>query len=153
MINYVKGDATFPEKITPDKNCLIVHIVNDIGAWGKGFVLSLSKRWTQPEYAYKTGWKVRKLGEFQIIQVEKNIAVINLFAQHGIKKQNSNYIPIRYEFLYSGLLKLKSLLSNRKDIAIHMPKIGCGLAGGDWDTVSKIIDKSLSEFDIYVYEL
>jgi O-acetyl-ADP-ribose deacetylase (regulator of RNase III) len=45
-INYIKGDATAPiskgEKI-------ICHICNDIGGWGKGFVLAISKRWKEPE--------------------------------------------------------------------------------------------------------
>jgi hypothetical protein len=28
---------------------LICHICNDLGGWGKGFVLALSRRWEGPE--------------------------------------------------------------------------------------------------------
>lgn len=48
MIQYIKGDATYPERITPESIKIIVHIVNDMGAWGAGFVLALNKRWNKP---------------------------------------------------------------------------------------------------------
>jgi len=41
-INYVKGDATNPASIG---NKIIAHVCNDIGGWGKGFVMAISKRW------------------------------------------------------------------------------------------------------------
>ncbi|RKW18275.1 MAG: Appr-1-p processing protein, partial [Capnocytophaga sp.] len=44
-IKYIKADATFPQS---EGNIIIPHICNDIGAWGKGFVLALSKRWKAP---------------------------------------------------------------------------------------------------------
>jgi hypothetical protein len=44
-INYLKGDATFPEA---KGTKIICHICNDLGAWGKGFVLAISKRWSEP---------------------------------------------------------------------------------------------------------
>ena len=46
MIHYLKADATAPQT---EGNIIITHICNDIGAWGKGFVLALSKRWKTPE--------------------------------------------------------------------------------------------------------
>ena len=47
-IIYIKGDATSP--ISPG-NKIITHICNDIGGWGKGFVLALSKKWKVTEEA------------------------------------------------------------------------------------------------------
>lgn len=41
-INYLKGDATNPASAG---NKIIVHVCNDIGGWGKGFVMAISKRW------------------------------------------------------------------------------------------------------------
>ncbi len=40
-ISYLVGDATTPDTQGPK---IISHICNDIGAWGKGFVLAISKR-------------------------------------------------------------------------------------------------------------
>jgi O-acetyl-ADP-ribose deacetylase (regulator of RNase III) len=38
-------------------------------------------------------------------------------------------------------------------ISIAMPKIGAGLAGGDWDTIAQIIEQESSNFQPVVYEL
>lgn len=35
VINYIRGDATQP---AGDGNRIIVHVCNDIGAWGKGLL-------------------------------------------------------------------------------------------------------------------
>lgn len=69
QISYLKGDATNP--VIPG-NKIIVHICNDIGAWGKGFVLAVSKRWSEPEKEYKKWHKDGtnfELGEVQFVQV------------------------------------------------------------------------------------
>lgn len=49
-ISYVIGDATDPPR---DRPGIIAHVCNDIGAWGKGFVLALSRRWKQPEQDFR----------------------------------------------------------------------------------------------------
>ena len=54
LINYIRGDATQP---AGDGNKIIVHVCNDIGAWGKGFVVALSRQWPQPEKDYKQWYK------------------------------------------------------------------------------------------------
>ena len=33
---------------------------------------------------------------------------------------------------------------------VHMPRIGCGLAGGTWDNIEPIIERTLCEADIEV---
>ena len=39
------------------------------------------------------------------------------------------------------------------DQTIAIPKIGCGLAGGDWEKVKVIIEDVFSEYDVVVYSL
>ena len=37
-----------------------------------------------------------------------------------------------------------------------MPRIGCGLAGGDWKTIEEIIYRTfidIADVDVYVYDL
>ena len=53
-ILYIKGDATAP---IGSGVKVITHICNDIGGWGKGFVLALSKKWKMPEEAYRQWYK------------------------------------------------------------------------------------------------
>lgn len=49
-ITYIKGDL-FSVPITGKR--IIPHICNDIGGWGAGFVLALSKQWREPEEKYR----------------------------------------------------------------------------------------------------
>ena len=50
MIHYIKGDASYP---IGDEIKIIAHVCNDIGAWGKGFVLAISRRWDKPKIEYQ----------------------------------------------------------------------------------------------------
>ncbi|MDR6488204.1 O-acetyl-ADP-ribose deacetylase (regulator of RNase III) [Chryseobacterium vietnamense] len=34
---------------------------------------------------------------------------------------------------------------------IHMPRIGCGLAGGKWEEIEPIIERALLKKDVEVY--
>lgn len=38
------------------------------------------------------------------------------------------------------------------DASVHMPRIGCGLAGGKWNEIEKIIEKTLIKNKIKVYD-
>src|SRR5438105_2337926 len=97
-LRFARGDATSPEG---EGVKIIAHICNDIGAWGKGFVLALSRRWGKPEAAYRA-WHAADgeagfgLGAVQFVQVEPSIWVANMVAQRGIKRGVSGP-PIRYE--------------------------------------------------------
>jgi len=149
-INYLKGDATQPV-ITP---ACIVHIVNNIGAWGSGFVIAVSKRFGKgPESAYKAWFRSKigfALGEIQINQVGNNVCVINMVAQSGIVS-SYNIKPLNLKALRK-CLKLANQYAKSKNMTIHMPRIGCGLAGGKWEEVEPII-KQTALVDTYVYDL
>lgn len=165
MIRYVIGDATEPV-IEPGKR-VITHVVNDEGAWGKGFVTAISARWKDPESHYRKQAKFAKkrfkLGEVQWIFVDLNLAVCNMIAQHGLFS-SKNPVPLRYDALEQCLNKLAegaravtgtsdkaSIVTER--LSIHMPRIGCGLARGDWERVSSLIEDVLWDMDVYVYNL
>ncbi len=153
-INYLKGDATSPQAGGVK---IIAHICNDIGGWGKGFVLAISKRWAEPEKSYRLWHRERnknnfKLGEIELIQVEKYIYVANMIGQRGTKT-GSNGVPIRYEAVESCLTKLAQQ-ANDLQASVHMPRIGCGLAGGKWEMIEPLIINTLIKMDIntYIYD-
>lgn len=152
-IHFIKGDATRP---IGEGEKILVHICNDVGGWGKGFVLALSKRWHEPEAAYKNWYRSQvdfRLGNVQFVQVENKIIVANIIGQHHIVWKN-DIPPIRYQAVKEGLDKVakKALKINA---SIHMPRIGCGLAGGRWDKIEKIINETLVNkgLDVWVYDL
>lgn len=152
-INYLKGDATQPVGLGVK---IIVHVCNDIGAWGAGFVLAISKKWSSPKKHYKN-WFVNQndfnLGEVQFVDVEDDIIVANLIGQKGVRNKK-NLRPIRYEAVESGLIKVVKYASEN-ECSIHMPRIGCGLAGGSWSVIESIIEKTLvsNNLDVFVYDL
>src|ERR1700729_4159545 len=95
-IAYLKGDATCPQAKGVK---IICHICNDIGGWGKGFVLAISRRWEAPEQAYRAWYNQRNkndfgLGSVQFIRVEPYIWVANMVAQRGTRT-GSKGPPIR----------------------------------------------------------
>lgn len=146
-IKYKKGDATSP---LGEENKIIVHICNDIGGWGKGFVMAISKRWKLPESEYREWFKSKEnfnLGEVQFVQVEEDLWVANLIGQHKINKDETGNAPIRYEAVENGLSKVADF-AKEINASIHMPRIGCGLAGGKWEMIEPIIEKTISKEDI-----
>ncbi|GEM45288.1 macro domain-containing protein [Deinococcus cellulosilyticus] len=158
MIHSVAGDATQPKG---EGNKILVHVCNDLGKWGKGFVLAVSRRWKEPERQYKlwadgkTDQKF-KLGEVQFVQVQEDLWVANLIGQHGVKTQGSrsSVPPIRYEAIRQGLATVAEF-ALAHEASVHMPRIGAGLAGGDWQKISEIIEETLvqKKVQVTVYHL
>lgn len=148
-IEYIKGDATSPQG---SENKIIVHVCNDIGGWGKGFVMAISKRWKKPETQYREWFKSKKefeLGKVQLVQVEEDLWVANLIGQHKINKDENGEAPIRYNAIEEGL-KTVSEFAKTNNASVHMPRIGCGLAGGKWEMIEPIILKTLSNKNVEV---
>ena len=148
-IQYIKGDATSPEG---SEKKIIVHVCNDIGGWGKGFVMAISKRWKEPEKQYREWFKSKndfELGNVQFVQAEENLWVANLIGQHKINKDENGEAPIRYNAIEEGL-EAVSDFAKTNNASVHMPRIGCGLAGGKWEMIEPIILKTLSDQDIKV---
>lgn len=148
QIQYIKGDATVPQAKGPK---IIAHICNNIGGWGKGFVLAISKRWPEPESAYRKWHRERskndfELGSVQLIQVKKDTWVVNMIGQQGTKT-GSKGVPIRYEAVDQCLEKLAEIAADL-DASVHMPRIGCGLAGGKWSKIEPLIINNLIEKEI-----
>ena len=154
-INYVVGDATAP---VGDGIKFICHVCNDIGAWGAGFVLALSRKWKEPEESYRRmSDEDMTLGNVRMVGVEDDIAVANMIAQEGTGYAEDGTPPIRYYALGLALASINEAAKihaehNGKEVSLHMPRIGSGLAGGDWKTIEHIIRESTT-VPVYVYDL
>jgi O-acetyl-ADP-ribose deacetylase (regulator of RNase III) len=142
-ITYIKGDATCPQAKGVK---IICHICNDLGGWGKGFVLAISRRWEEPEAEYRkwhaTGQESGfALGAVQFVQVEPYIWVANMIGQRGLKRGSSGP-PIRYDAV-AKCLEQVATKARELGASVHMPRIGCGLAGGDWSKIEPLIEEQL----------
>ncbi|MDD5649398.1 MAG: macro domain-containing protein [Candidatus Nanoarchaeia archaeon] len=150
MIHYLSGDATQPIK-TP---AYIIHICNNLGGWGAGFVLAVTKRFGKgPESSYRLWFQSKedfRLGQIQIVKVSEQISVVNMIAQRGfLDKDNQKPLDLR---ALKDCLKQVYLVTKKSNITIHMPRIGCGLAGGKWEEIEPVIQKHMT-VDTYVYDL
>ena len=158
MPEYTVGDATAPDKTQP---VVVAHIVNDIGRWGSGFVLAISKRWPKAELKYRQWATGRlsiplRLGLVQIVNVESNIWVANMCAQHNVRKPGDmkSPPPVDYNALERTLTKVADY-ALAHGTSVHMPRIGCDKGGGSWDVVSAIVEKTLESrgVQVVVYDL
>lgn len=159
-VRYVVGDATRPEG---DGYRIIAHCCNNLGVWGAGFVVALSRRWPRPEVEYRR-WaeghgkdKFRKmLGAMQLVPVERGLAVANIVGQDGVGRAPDGGAPVRYEAIGRGFEFIARHLQNVEGGgSVHMPRIGCGLAGGRWPEIEALIDVHFVARDIpvTVYDL
>ena len=155
VVSYVRGDATRPEAAGPK---VIVHICNDVGGWGRGFVLALSRRFREPEACYRAafaGAEPPALGDVQLVSVADDITVANLIGQRGLSPSpETGEPPVRYAAIETGLGRVAAFASARS-ASVHMPRIGCGLAGGSWDRIEPILLRTLDAAGVatYVYDL
>ena len=154
-IVYAVGDATKPEG-TGRK--IIAHVCNDIGAWGRGFVLALSKVSPAPKRAFREWYRGRErndfaLGAVQFVSVSPDIEVANMIGQHGIRALQG-VPPIRYDAIETAL-KTVSEKAQMENATVHLPRIGCGLAGGKWSEIEPLIERQICALNVpvFVYDL
>ncbi|WP_079175389.1 macro domain-containing protein [Streptomyces malaysiense] len=149
-LKIVAGDTTDPQAKGPK---IIAHVCNDLGRRGKGFVLAISRHWPEPEREYRSWHRGRAgddfaLGAIRIVRVRSGIRVANMVAQRGTKA-GSGGPPIRYDAVESCLRAVaEHALADKA--SVHMPRIGCGLAGGRWERIEPIIGRTLSARGIAV---
>ncbi|MBB5867738.1 O-acetyl-ADP-ribose deacetylase (regulator of RNase III) [Allocatelliglobosispora scoriae] len=149
-LTIVRGDATSPQAKGPK---VIAHICNDLGGWGKGFVVAISDRWPEPERDFRAWHRGRAgndfgLGATRLVQVRPDTWVANMIGQHGMKT-GSKGPPIRYDAVQRCLDALAGPVIEL-GASVHMPRIGCGLAGGTWSRIEPIVVAALCERDVRV---
>jgi O-acetyl-ADP-ribose deacetylase (regulator of RNase III) len=152
MITYVRGDATHPGHTGEHR--YITHCVNDKGGWGAGFVTALNKVSDSPREAY-WAWKdqcegLLPLGEIQTVYLNADTTVVNLVGQRGTKGDHDH--PVRYDAIYDGLVQLAALIRAEGEGAVHMPRMGAGLAGGSWPVIEALINEAMPDIDVFVYD-
>lgn len=148
MIYYMVGDATHPEA---GGQKLIAHICNDVGGWGRGFVLALSRRWKAPEMKYRAlGPKECRLGVLQFVMVDTDITVANMVAQRGLGDGRQCLVDF---YALGNCLRSVRDYAKTIEASVHMPRIGCGLGGARWEQIEPIVAATFPETSVYVYDL
>ncbi|MFI7211262.1 macro domain-containing protein [Micromonospora maritima] len=149
-LRIIQGDATSPQAKGPK---VIAHVCNDLGGWGKGFVLAISRRWPEPERDYRDWHRHRAgndfgLGATRLVRVAPDLWVANMVGQRGMRR-GSGGPPIRYDAVERCLTALADR-AEELGASVHMPRIGCGLAGGSWQRIEPLVLRTLCARDIPV---
>ena len=155
QITELKGDATTPRG---KGYRLIAHVVNDkTPRWGGGFALAVRKKWEHVQDDF-VGWTNESssnlsLGNIRFCEVDANLGIVHMISQHGYRPSSTP--TIRYQALSQCLNKLSDILVSKNLQEVHMPRVGCGQAGGDWRIVKQLIEECLCErhISITIYDL
>lgn len=144
MVQIINGD------ILNAKENIIVQQVNCQGVMGAGLAKKIRYKWPKVYTQYKDFCKTKNtlLGSVNVVDVSETKEVkyiVNLFGQefYGRDKVYTNYIA------FEKGLKLIMYNANKNNLNIAIPyKIGCGLAGGNWDVIYALIVKNAKIYNV-----
>jgi O-acetyl-ADP-ribose deacetylase (regulator of RNase III) len=137
MIKYIDGDLVKDAELFD----VIAHCCNCFCTMGAGIAPQIKTKF--PE-AYKADCETingdtNKLGTISYTENTKPI-VVNLYGQFDYTGRRTGQMDLDYTALRSALREMKNKFSG---LLFGLPKIGAGLAGGDWDVIEAIIEEEL----------
>lgn len=165
MINYIDGNVLDHKR---NKKTILIHVNNDCGGWGSGFVVPLGKKYPLAEDSYRKWYEDGftkplsglgqipfTLGRIQLVKVEPDLYIGNMIAQSqpggcSIKVDDDEvYVrPIRLECLEECLYRVAAA-AKKLDAEVIGPAFASGLAGANFKSeVEPLINKCLTRFGI-----
>lgn len=149
MIEYIKGDII--KALENGDIDAFSHGCNCQGGFGSGIAGQIAKKWPHVKDSYHSLHQIGevKLGFFQPVSLkEKGKWIINCGTQ-------DNYLPRGIDHVdYEAVKKVMAWtlsFSRSRGLKVGIPKIGAGLAGGNWDRISTIIEEIFDDYPIRVY--
>jgi hypothetical protein len=146
----------------------VPHVCNNIDLFGAGFAGQVANEYPSVKANYHMLGKTflkgnRGLGYSQILNTYEDpkykhkLYFVNMIAQNGIRGSN-NTRPLNYAALVKCMVEIKQyihqntgFLNKNEQIEIHAPKFGSGLAGGNWNFISDLIDDIWGNHTVYIY--
>lgn len=159
MLIYKKGNLL-------NSNCdIIVHQVNCQKVMGSGIAKQIRDRWPQvyDDYCYNIDYMYENdfvkqsfelLGMISWTELIEQKYIVNFFSQDKYLPRSvchTNYDAFRHccQMLKKFIVEYELPIS----VVIGFPyKIGCGLAGGDWSIVEKIIEEEFEHFNVEIWQ-
>lgn len=147
MLKYVKGDLV--QMAYNGEFEFIIHGCNCFHTMGAGIAKQI--KMTFPE-AYECDLKTPYGDRYKLGRTstefcknsKSGVWVINAYTQFKPGRENPKHLYRNIKDCFS------QYVVHLKDKKIGIPKIGCGIAGGDWNIVSDIIEDIMKDSDITV---
>lgn len=133
----------------------ILHQVNCQGVMGSGVAKQVKEKYPIVFEQYKS-WcddpelKPSLLGRIQTVHIDDTgkHAIVNLFAQDKFGYDGNCYTD--YEALKQCLTEVNKAFAG---CTVAIPYLmACHRGGGDWSVVSKMIEETLTDCDVTLYE-
>lgn len=143
-IEYIKGD------ILQTKVKHIIHGCNSKGVMGSGIAKAIRDIYPKTYQDYNDAYNSYglELGDI-IVSVQENERVIHNAVTQKDYGRDSSRVYVSYWAIAEVFRKINEW--GIREIAL--PKIGAGLANGDWNVISAIIENTLIDTKPYVYVL
>ena len=141
MIEVIQGD------LLKHKTDILVHGVNCRGKMASGIALAIRKLYPKVYTDYIEMWSryYREpeflLGKVIYTEINSGLIIASAFTQLNYGYCGKKYVS--YDAVDTAFADI-----NHKAVELNMvikfPMIGCGLGGGNWNIVSKIIEENQS---------
>ena len=133
------------------KKGIICHQVNCQNVMGAGLAKAIYEQFpiVKKEYhkSFKNFSKSDIFGKYFLVELSSELFVANIYSQ--FKYGNSNKTGIIYTDIKTLIYAIKNIGEKYYKYNIYIPeKIGCGLAGGNWELVKNEI-KNLKLSNLY----
>lgn len=147
-VKFRKGDIF--DHIDNGDYDVVVHGCNCFHSMGGGFAKLIKDEFPlayEADKQTKHGDK-SKLGSYSKVKYP-HVSIINAYTQYK-PSNNSGEDVFEYRAFTDVLKKIKKEYNGKR---IAMPKIGAGLAGGNWDDILNIIMRELNNQDVTIVVL
>jgi O-acetyl-ADP-ribose deacetylase (regulator of RNase III) len=156
ITKYIKGD------ITETELKYIAHGVNCQNVMGSGVAKALYSKFPKVKTKYHEFCKendISLLGLVNIVYNNEDKTIFNCFTQQFYGYDGKRYVNYPaivdcFRAVCDEILVYQPFIGAKPDYRLAIPKIGCGLAGGDWNIVEQLINDTVGDdLEIWVYEL
>lgn len=148
-INYVIGDLL--QALEEGHVSLVAHQTNCRGIMGSGIAKAIAVKYPQVKQYDRILCDTNDVegvsGYCGILEVDDGKFIANLYGQVDPGPNTD------YDLLETALWNLESDCHYYDIDVIGFPLIGCGIGGGSWGIVSKILRNTMSSKEFYVYVL
>lgn len=148
MLKIVAGNALSPRGGGPQ---IIAHVVNDRSlTWGGGFAKQVAIHYSEAQLDFRQWCHVpghHKLGKTHFYGDPKHVEIASMVAQQGFGASETP--RIRYPALETCLAAVRAR-ARAHGASVHIPRIGCGQAGGKWEVVQELIESEMVDHDVAV---
>jgi O-acetyl-ADP-ribose deacetylase (regulator of RNase III) len=134
---------------------VIAHQVNCQGVMGSGVAKQIREKWANVYTAYRAEYDLFTdlnkplLGNCQLVQINDNQYVANLFGQNYYGKDDKRYTS--YDAIYEALTSLRQQMTNDNLKSLAIPfHMSCDRGGADWKVLIAMLCSVFEETDISI---